>query len=922
MKFKGTALALTGALILGLVSPGTVYAVSDIAGDEYTDEISITVDDVMPSDMIGTDDADIVQSITQDSVGDSVDTISSEEEEADVILEDEKEDLRTPAEKIKSILDKKTVLAVLYLCESYPLKNSPSNDSYMCADIACGTTLCLKQAEFNEGTWWFYATVLDETERVSGYIPMDRFICIDEDYLKWEESLDRLEAEEGRPDKAANALSGKAMESIYMFPDSYRQKLIAVLNAHPNWVFVPQKTGISLDTAVTEELKNRDRNLVYKTAKAEYKDTQYDANWYRASRDCVAYYMNPSNFVGSDKSMFMFEQLTYNSSYHSLQGVQNVLSGTFMSGMIPGDDKTYAEAFYSIGSSLAVSPYHLAARVIQEQGQGTSPLISGKYSGYEGYYNYFNVNASGSSNAQIYKNGLSYAKQQGWDTRYKSLLGGAKFDSKNYILAGQDTPYLEKYNVVKKNYAHQYMQNVQAPETEASKVYSMYKSSGAINNPFVFKIPVYDGDKISPAPSLKPTFKVINEQGSNLYYNMGTAEANAVYSITASEGIRGISVAYAGKAQAIAAGLPYYDISYFDKDNGKFTLAPRGLDNKNYNRIKRAVSLEIDFEEYGYVTYNINVPVINRAPDIRVSQETVYAGIDNGTINLTYDSLPDDTVVTCNDDKMTLAFDLSARTIGFTYDEGFRGGSKKLTFTSEAFRAPIIRYASLRYIANPAAVFTLGQSGVINLVNRDASFVQLIPNMSNFKGMSIDRVQLAGEEAGLFTIDMLNKGDILPNGRSVTALNGAFVLKARQGAQIATNKVYKVNIISYLSNGLIIEKTINLRFVQAAARTYGSVSLMPLKDGETAGEYTVKTAGKDPGDSAIESVNLVEDKTSVSFEFDQNDGGSDPHVLSGMLKLKDPTLKKGRYRLTFAVTYKGHATNLQPARLYLVVDIK
>lgn len=70
-----------------------------------------------------------------------------------------------------------------------------------------------------------------------------------------------------------------------------------------------------------------------------------------------------------------------------------------MKGKIPGDasNRTYAQAFYEIGRNRKLSPIHLASRVYQEQGTGTSALISGTYKGYEGYYNYFNVGVNGSS---------------------------------------------------------------------------------------------------------------------------------------------------------------------------------------------------------------------------------------------------------------------------------------------------------------------------------------------------------------------------------------------------------------------------------------------------------------------------------------------------------------------------------------------
>ena len=72
-----------------------------------------------------------------------------------------------------------------------------------------------------------------------------------------------------------------------------------------------------------------------------------------------------------------------------------------------GASRSYADTFMEVGQNLSVSPYHLAARCKQEQGnKGTSPLISGNYSGYNGYYNYFNIGAYTTSSASATVNGF------------------------------------------------------------------------------------------------------------------------------------------------------------------------------------------------------------------------------------------------------------------------------------------------------------------------------------------------------------------------------------------------------------------------------------------------------------------------------------------------------------------------------------
>ena len=68
---------------------------------------------------------------------------------------------------------------------------------------------------------------------------------------------------------------------------------------------------------------------------------------------------------------------------------------------------------------------------------------------------------------------------------------GSKIIAENYIHNGQDTLYLQKYNVLTGTYTHQYMQNISAPTTESKTIHDMYESAGVLDAAFVFRIPVY-----------------------------------------------------------------------------------------------------------------------------------------------------------------------------------------------------------------------------------------------------------------------------------------------------------------------------------------------------------------------------------------------------------------------------------------------
>ena len=488
------------------------------------------------------------------------------------------------------------------------------------------------------------------------------------------------------------------------FPESYYETLTALHKEHPEWAFLPFQTGLSWEEAVDGECGYR-LNLTPNTAgyPTSFHETakigenltfdfdlnsfviQSAPNWVQASREAIAYYMDPRNFMNSEE-IFQFEYLASNPMIQTIEGVERIFAGSFMSkayvvkptyfvsggfvtgidpetktkdflkllacdatdtiriwnadhtektedafigtgdlitvsegellwgadelpedyvepsyatytcivyGDLDGDGKktqrdylyflrhyynysllqepyilamdadfdgklterdrlyvlracygfspitqrivndlelkpvsehalygadgqTYAECVIALSEEFNVSPYMLAVRLRQEQGaNGTGALISGKVTGYEGYYNYFNFGASGVTAEEIVQNGLTYAKENGWDSPVKAIRGGAERIVEKYISAGQFTLYLQKFNVIKNGfyalYKHQYMQNLLAARNEAVRTAAAYKELGCLENGYIFYIPVYENMPKDPAP------KPVNDGNLNPY---------------------------------------------------------------------------------------------------------------------------------------------------------------------------------------------------------------------------------------------------------------------------------------------------------------------------------------------------------------------------------------------------------------------
>ena len=156
---------------------------------------------------------------------------------------------------------------------------------------------------------------------------------------------------------------------------------------------------------------------------------------------------------------------------------------------------SYADIIMEAAEQSKVSPYVLAAMIIQEQGTKGS---SGSISGATGYYNFFNVGASAANGMTAVERGLWYAAQSGsynrpWNTPEKAIVGGALFYAQNYLVAGQNTLYLKRFNVQGTNmFKHQYMTNTSGAAEEGKslgKAYNDTMRAGVL----VFNIPVYTG---------------------------------------------------------------------------------------------------------------------------------------------------------------------------------------------------------------------------------------------------------------------------------------------------------------------------------------------------------------------------------------------------------------------------------------------
>ncbi len=407
------------------------------------------------------------------------------------VTADDAEAYQEAKKSFNSLIADHDVFALLYQCESYDIREKPTYDSAPTANILTGHQVRLTGITFADGDIWYQIEAMVNGTLYSGYIEDAYLISADEGLKEWKETQNNTAMGQ------ASAASRAGKTNLNAFPASYRPYIQALISAHPNWTFVPMNTNLNWNTVIRQEMTPA-RNLVPLDSMESWKMSNQVLSapyWVQASEPIVRYYIDPRNFLNED-SVFQFEMLSFNSACHKESGVKTILKNTFMANAKLENGLTYAQNFMQIGKSINVSPYHLASRVRQEQGNdGSSPLISGTYPGYEGLYNYYNIQASGTSYEEIIRNGLEEARAAGWTTRYAALYGGSQKVSNNYIKIGQNTLYLQKFDVDNSDgnlYWHQYMQNLLAADNEGKSVKRGYANMGVLNNSFLFRVPVYN----------------------------------------------------------------------------------------------------------------------------------------------------------------------------------------------------------------------------------------------------------------------------------------------------------------------------------------------------------------------------------------------------------------------------------------------
>ena len=280
----------------------------------------------------------------------------------------------------------------------------------------------------------------------------------------------------------------------------YKELIDKLQEEHPNWTFTLFYTKLDWEEVIENE-GHKDNteyptNLIPDSSKYPEdwkceidKDKTFDnGTWLCASDKAIKYQMDSRNILNNE-NIFQFAELKYVEGAQTKEGIYEITEGSFLEG------DSISEALIQAGKNANLDPYFIASRLIQEQGRNGTVLSRGCEYNDAIVYNPFNIHAKGNSQQEIIQNAAQYAYEQGWDSLEKALIGGVEFLKEGYINVGQNTLYLQKFDVVNQDeslYTHQYMQNLLAPQSEANNMKGIYEASNTVDAPLNFIIPLYE----------------------------------------------------------------------------------------------------------------------------------------------------------------------------------------------------------------------------------------------------------------------------------------------------------------------------------------------------------------------------------------------------------------------------------------------
>ncbi|PTJ75178.1 glucosaminidase domain-containing protein [Staphylococcus kloosii] len=232
-------------------------------------------------------------------------------------------------------------------------------------------------------------------------------------------------------------------------------------------------TGQTLDQAAAKQY-----NLSFKP-----QVQRVPGKWQNATLSEIKNAMNTAVLSKDSTQKYQFLRLDKSQDL-STENLNKLLQGK---GILEGQGAAFKEA----AKTYNINEVYLISHALLETGNGTSTLANGgdvinnkvNTKATTKYYNMFGI---GAYDSDAVRQGFIRAKQEGWNTVRKAIIGGAKFIANSYIHQGQNTLYKMRWNPSNPG-THQYATDVNWAKHNATRIKGFYDSMGQVGKFFDVK---------------------------------------------------------------------------------------------------------------------------------------------------------------------------------------------------------------------------------------------------------------------------------------------------------------------------------------------------------------------------------------------------------------------------------------------------
>lgn len=236
------------------------------------------------------------------------------------------------------------------------------------------------------------------------------------------------------------------------------------------------RTGMTLTKAANIQ-NNSYYNLQVQRTAGKWEDANYDE---------IKNAMDPVRLAKDDEYKYQFLLLDQ-PQYLPVSALNKLLEGK---GVLEGQGASFSQAAKKYG----INEIYLISHALIETGNGTSDLakggdiVNGKFTN-KSAKKYHNVFGIGAYDNNPLVEGIKYAKEAGWDSVSKAIIGGAKFIGQSYVKAGQNTLYKMRWNPAHPG-THQYATDINWANLNAQVIKGFYDKMGEVGK--YFEIPQYN----------------------------------------------------------------------------------------------------------------------------------------------------------------------------------------------------------------------------------------------------------------------------------------------------------------------------------------------------------------------------------------------------------------------------------------------